>query len=308
MVYIDIDGIDNSNHRNSDKKSQFRAHGLENSFKSKSFYKFILAFCFLGSLSFGAIYYLGSHGIDNLVSVQDNDEFIKKVSFKKLANIEPAAGEDLDALLDWDNKTDAELKSVPDTKSEVKAINSPIKTNVVKRDNIVVKKQENAPTSNVNQQDIKDLKESIEGLSKRVDLYKSQSVDSKTIEEASRSISNNIGLLLQRMAKIESQVESLSTRIDILEKKSAEVEVKKNQTTKTDKSSSNSSKKEGVSKSGWVLKSAREGMAWVSPRGKDDLKVVEVGDILEGLGKISDINKNEKGKWFIKGDKGVVGQ
>jgi peptidoglycan hydrolase CwlO-like protein len=57
----------------------------------------------------------------------------------------------------------------------------------------------------------------------------------------------------------------------------------------------------------WQLRSAQPGKASVSAKDSDDLKTVEVGDNLTGIGKITFIGQ-ENGKWVIKGTKGRITQ
>ena len=42
----------------------------------------------------------------------------------------------------------------------------------------------------------------------------------------------------------------------------------------------------------WVLKAAKPGVAWVAAKGSSDLRMIEVGDFLKGLGKITAIVKD----------------
>jgi intracellular multiplication protein IcmG len=55
----------------------------------------------------------------------------------------------------------------------------------------------------------------------------------------------------------------------------------------------------------WVLRSAQRGKAVLSPRGSSDLRTVEVGDTLSGLGRITAIDL-ENGRWVVRGTQGTV--
>ena len=57
----------------------------------------------------------------------------------------------------------------------------------------------------------------------------------------------------------------------------------------------------------WVLRSAQPGIATLSPKDSNDLRRVEVGDIVSGLGRIQSISV-EDGKWVVRGSKGRVTQ
>lgn len=57
----------------------------------------------------------------------------------------------------------------------------------------------------------------------------------------------------------------------------------------------------------WVLRSAQPGKAVLSEKGSNDLKTVEVGDSLKGIGKIVAIEKVD-GRWIVQGMQGIVSQ
>ncbi|MDD9899766.1 MAG: hypothetical protein OXT65_02160 [Alphaproteobacteria bacterium] len=58
----------------------------------------------------------------------------------------------------------------------------------------------------------------------------------------------------------------------------------------------------------WVLKSAKPGMAWVSEKGNSELRMVSVGDTLPGIGTVSAVEKNDSGRWIVRGSAGVLRQ
>ncbi|MEZ5919633.1 MAG: hypothetical protein R3D66_07005 [Alphaproteobacteria bacterium] len=57
----------------------------------------------------------------------------------------------------------------------------------------------------------------------------------------------------------------------------------------------------------WVLRSAQPGKAVLSEKGSNDLKTVEVGDSLKGIGKIVAIERVD-GRWIVQGMQGIVSQ
>ncbi len=59
---------------------------------------------------------------------------------------------------------------------------------------------------------------------------------------------------------------------------------------------------------GWILKSAKPGMAWVAQPGSSELKTVAVGDVLPGIGKIKSISLDSMGKWLVNGTTGYINQ
>jgi len=58
--------------------------------------------------------------------------------------------------------------------------------------------------------------------------------------------------------------------------------------------------------SSWVLRAASPGQAWVAPNATShDLKQVQIGDTLEGIGTVTAITQNN-GNWVIQGNKGTI--
>lgn len=60
-----------------------------------------------------------------------------------------------------------------------------------------------------------------------------------------------------------------------------------------------------ATKQDWVLRSAQPGSATLSPPGSNDMKTVETGSQVSGLGKITFIGL-ENGKWIVRGTQGSV--
>lgn len=57
----------------------------------------------------------------------------------------------------------------------------------------------------------------------------------------------------------------------------------------------------------WVLRSAQNGRAVVSDRSTGDLRSIQVGDTLRGIGKIQSIS-SQNGRWLVQGSQGQVKQ
>ena len=57
----------------------------------------------------------------------------------------------------------------------------------------------------------------------------------------------------------------------------------------------------------WVLKSAGPGRATLSPKDSSDMRQVEVGDVVPGLGRIQSISI-EDNRWIVRGEKSSVSQ
>jgi hypothetical protein len=58
----------------------------------------------------------------------------------------------------------------------------------------------------------------------------------------------------------------------------------------------------------WILKAAKPGVAWVAKRGSDDLHMVETGDSLSGVGRITEISQDSLGAWVVRGTRGRISQ
>lgn len=58
----------------------------------------------------------------------------------------------------------------------------------------------------------------------------------------------------------------------------------------------------------WVLKAAKPGIAWVAKKGSSDISMVEPGDSLKGIGKVTSITRNSSGYWVVSGTKGRISQ
>jgi len=65
--------------------------------------------------------------------------------------------------------------------------------------------------------------------------------------------------------------------------------------------------KKPVARIQWELRSAQPGQATLAQKGSNDLRKVEIGSILKGLGRIKSI-KLENGLWVVRGTKGSVSQ
>ncbi len=58
----------------------------------------------------------------------------------------------------------------------------------------------------------------------------------------------------------------------------------------------------------WILKAAKPGVAWVAQKGSSDLHMVETGDSLTGIGKVTAIVRDSSGNWEVNGTKGRISQ
>jgi hypothetical protein len=79
--------------------------------------------------------------------------------------------------------------------------------------------------------------------------------------------------------------------------------------TSTTRKATTKSSVTSVRSSGWVLKSAQPGQAWIAKKGdtSGDLNSVSVGENIEGIGRVTSIEQ-VNGVWTIKATRGVIRQ
>lgn len=61
------------------------------------------------------------------------------------------------------------------------------------------------------------------------------------------------------------------------------------------------------SRTSWILKGAQPGRAMVSRVGENDMRTVEIGSVLAGIGQVTDISYQD-GRWVVTGTKGRITQ
>ncbi len=88
---------------------------------------------------------------------------------------------------------------------------------------------------------------------------------------------------------------------DVAPKVQNDPPVKKQAETKTVK------KKTASTTPRWVLRAAQPGRAWVSKPGDREMKALQVGDNLPGIGRIQDITFDGR-KWTVVGTNGRINQ
>lgn len=50
----------------------------------------------------------------------------------------------------------------------------------------------------------------------------------------------------------------------------------------------------------WQLKSAKPGKAWLSANGSSEMTMVQTGDLLPGVGRVTAIDRDANGRWFVE--------
>ena len=159
----------------------------------------------------------------------------------------------------------------------------------------------------------------------KTDLAKA-STDKAPVTEAAKPAVEN----LEQTAKIEAlekKIADLEETINHLqqapvkgaEEKAPAHETKESSTENGEEPAQNEPKKSAsvhhhataarhVAGSGWVLKGAKPGMAWVSQKGSSKIRTVTVGQSLPGIGKIKAIVKDSIGYWAVSGTQGRISQ
>ncbi|MBI3440766.1 MAG: hypothetical protein HY052_03005 [Proteobacteria bacterium] len=156
-------------------------------------------------------------------------------------------------------------------------------------------------------------------------------------EGANLSSSDKIGTLEKRVTALEEaiailkgkavtreEIANLETSVGALQQRVAEEKELEKQAEKKGDNVAEVTPKKTKSKGGhkakvhrhmrsassvhWILKAAKPGMAWVVPKGSNDLRTVFTGDTLPGLGKITAIARDSSGRWVVHGTKGRIGQ
>ena len=118
------------------------------------------------------------------------------------------------------------------------------------------------------------------------------------LEEKNASLENKIISLEKKIADLESELSKKDVKQIIVNKEPMVAPVIAKQTTVY--------KKKALPV--WILKSAKQGQAWVAEKGSREIKSIIVGDNLTGIGKVIKIHKDVNNKWVVKGNKGVVSQ
>jgi hypothetical protein len=58
----------------------------------------------------------------------------------------------------------------------------------------------------------------------------------------------------------------------------------------------------------WVLKSAKPGQAWIAEKGSSDMRIITVGDSIDGIGSVISVGQGDDGKWVVVGRNGRISQ
>ena len=273
--------------------------------KKRGFIGVLTVFGFLAVSSIIITMFLGGKSdkqeLAKISNNSQNIEISKMVSFRSLAEIEPAAGGSaIDDLLEWENEA-SPLSNSKDIKSSNKnnLHKKTLKKKSIEKKKIATKQDKN--------KDIEELKKSIEALSKKIKNNTQNRNNAKVIDD----ILGRLERISNKVTNMQSQLQSVNSKVLQIEKSiiASKDEISSLKSgNESDKVNKNKIDEKQETNINWQLKSARSNMAWISREDKASLKAVVVGDIVKGLGKILEINKGSNGKWFVKCEKGVIRQ
>ncbi len=110
-----------------------------------------------------------------------------------------------------------------------------------------------------------------------------------------------------KISSLNQTVEELKAQIQSLESKAAATDTAASPPPKPAAARPKTAAKTPVrvQESSWTLRSAQPGKAVLSPKGSDDMRTIEVGDNISGLGTIQTIDIIN-GKWVVQGSRGSV--
>ncbi len=147
-----------------------------------------------------------------------------------------------------------------------------------------------------------------------------QAADIKALEEVNTSLTEKLRESEAEVAKMAAKVQQLEEQIAKLESKPApkpktetkappaEDPAKKAQPVETTaKKSESEAPKPASAPASWRLRSAQPGKAVVSPKNSDDMRTVEVGDSLSGIGRVQSVAQ-VNGRWVVQGSHGSITQ
>ena len=182
-----------------------------------------------------------------------------------------------------------EENSMPqDIKPEPEPVATPIATDMVNKDELDKLANENIELENeikAQETTIEALRSEIDSLKKDLEMAKNAQV--KAAEMTVKSASTD-----PAPTPVTSPVDAIQT---------PKHEIAKSPVTKTQP-------RKAVRKSvTWVLKSAQPGKATIAEAGSGDLKTIEIGQKVVGLGQIRSI-QIENGLWVVRGSKKTVSQ
>lgn len=135
------------------------------------------------------------------------------------------------------------------------------------------------------------------------------------------ALTQKVMILEQEITGKDQKIEELQNSLAVLEKKIAALETEKaklaaaQSKAKTPAPTRAAPAKVAAPKAtaapkeatNWVLRAAQPGRAIVAPQGSNDLRTVEIGNTLEGIGRVTAV-EIESGRWVVRGTKGVLRQ
>ncbi len=241
----------------------------------------------------------------------------------------------LDSLAALDLPAEEETAVMPEaetieTAEDIEPVSEPQEVEVLEAEvsseaELVEGEVENETMPLVEEDNSEILAELDEKQKENVALKEEAQQKSEQISEANEEINElegTVNELNERIALLESQLDNAqrNAQADVSSIKPAIISVeetpktapippvkKKIQRSESQQSEAQTTKPSPVEKVEWTLRSARPGTAVIADKVNNDLRTIEVGDMVKGLGRVDSI-AIEENKWVVRGTKGVIYQ
>lgn len=137
----------------------------------------------------------------------------------------------------------------------------------------------------------------------------------ESLEQGIENTNRQIDDLVKSISSLEDKIETLADKQEQAAKAppapAAEAETPKpapaRAATPRPKKPAKTPAKAAAKATSWILRAAQPGRAVVASKGSNDLKTVEVGDTLAGIGRIVSVSM-ENGRWVVRGTQGALSQ
>ncbi|MFK7838985.1 MAG: hypothetical protein AB8B83_01530 [Bdellovibrionales bacterium] len=152
-------------------------------------------------------------------------------------------------------------------------------------------------------------KEDVMALEKAIDDLKSENenlnqnlINNEAVISGLNSEVESLKAMIEELKLVASNQNKTDTTSEKLQKTDQVIEEKPAIAPKKAVSKTKPSPRKAVK---WVLKSAQPGKATISRQGSNDLKSVEIGSVVAGIGRVTDVSLIN-GAWVVKGTRGSI--
>ncbi|MEM9469339.1 MAG: hypothetical protein AAF988_04185 [Pseudomonadota bacterium] len=142
--------------------------------------------------------------------------------------------------------------------------------------------------------------EALDAIGDKLDVFVSR------FHELESSILTLETKLSEQNTAMENKISSLQTKISKAEKQIQNAKIARSQPSSQSKPQAKTTKKQAP-RIIWELKAAQPGKAWIAQKGSNEIKAVQVGDNLAGLGRVQSI-ENQAGQWVVRGSTQTIRQ